>query len=260
MKLEVLVSAVGQDVSAQAEKMNLECDAVIVNQTDHVSYTEYDYHGHRNRCYEMKERGVGLSRNHALMRAEGDIILFSDEDIVYDKGYAERILAEFAQHPEADMLLFNMRVGAERATYHTEQYHRVHIWNAGRYPTYAVAARRERLIASRISFSLLFGGGARYSNGEDSLFLKDCLSYGLKLYATPVEIGEETVRESTWFHGYDEKFFTDRGVLYHFLYGRLAYPMAVRFLAAHGAQMCQDIPRGEAFTLMKQGIISVKGL
>ena len=34
------------------------------------------------------------------------------------------------------------------------------------------AVRRERLQAANITFSLLFGGGAKYSNGEDSLFLK----------------------------------------------------------------------------------------
>ena len=115
------------------------------------------------------------------------------------------------------MVLFNIRVGESRATYYTEKFHRVHIWNAGRYPTYSFAVRRERLQAANITFSLLFGGGAKYSNGEDSLFLKDCLSYGFKVYATPVELGAETERESTWFHGYHEKFFTDRGVLYHFL-------------------------------------------
>ena len=40
--------------------------------------------------------------------AEGDIVLFSDEDVVYDKGYEKRILEAFEQHPEADFLLFNL--------------------------------------------------------------------------------------------------------------------------------------------------------
>ena len=43
-----------------------------------------------------------------------------------------------------------------------------------------------------------------------------------EVYATPAELGSETERESTWFDGYHEKFFIDRGVLYHFLYGKLA--------------------------------------
>lgn len=258
MELQVLVSAVNQEVNGLAEKMNLQSDAIIINQTNHFEFTEYEYHGKQIKAYSFQEKGVGLSRNNALLRATGDILLFSDEDIVYDDGYEKKILAEFEKHPEADMLLFNMRVGESRATYYTESFHRVHIWNAGRYPTYSFAIRRDILHKSHIAFSLLFGGGAKYSNGEDSLFLKDCLKYGMKVYAVPIEIGAETERESTWFQGYHDKFFFDRGVLYHFLYGRLAYLMAVRFLLAHGAIMCQEIPRKDALQLMKKGIKEAK--
>lgn len=258
MRLQVLVSAVGQDVKSLAQRMQIESDAIIINQTDHFAYENFFQNGKQIQAYSFAEKGVGLSRNNALLRGTGDILLFSDEDIIYDAGYEQRILDEFEKHPEADMLLFNMRVGEERATYYTTQFHRVHIWNAGRYPTYSFAVRREVLHASHITFSLLFGGGAKYSNGEDSLFLKDCLSYGMKVYAVPVEIGAETVRESTWFNGYHEKFFYDRGVLYHFLYGKLAIPMAIRFLLAHGKVMCQQIDIKDAFQLMKNGIRDVK--
>ena len=109
-----------------------------------------------------------------------------------------------------------------------------------------------------MSFSLLFGGGARYSNGEDSLFLHDCLKKGLHLYAGTDEIGEEVYRESTWFKGYNEKFFTDRGVLYHYLYGRMAKPFSLRFLYAHKEEMLKEISIKEAYGLMKKGIFEGK--
>lgn len=263
MGLQVLVAAVGENPATLAGRMNLESDAIIVNQTDRYAYQEYKYlcpNGAKKiQCYNLAERGVGLSRNHALLRATGDFLLFADEDIVYDSGYEQKVLEQFAQHPEADFLLFNIRVGETRATYYTERFHRVHLWNAGRYPTYSFAVRRDKLHAAHITFHLWFGGGAKYSNGEDSLFLKDCIAYGLKVYAVPVELGMERERRSTWFQGYTEKFFIDRGVLYHFLYGKLSGLMAVRFLAAHGAVMCKEIPRKRALGLMKKGIHSVKG-
>lgn len=259
MRLQVLVSAVGEDARTLAERMHLESDAVIINQTDHFSHEEYTHNGRRIQCFSTNEKGVGISRNEALMRAEGEILLFSDEDIVYDKGYAKEVLDAFKKYPGADFLLFNMRVGASRATYHTKKFHRVRIWNAGRYPTYSFAVKRDKLLASRVMFSLLFGGGARYSNGEDSLFLRDCLRYGLRVYAVPTELGMERERESTWFKGYTDKFFLDRGVLYYFLYGKLAYLMAVRFITVHGRVMCREIPKKNALALMKKGIASVKG-
>ena len=83
MKLEILVSAVNEDVDTLAERMNLQADAIIVNQCGENTYREYTYQEHRIRCYSFAERGVGLSRNNCLMRAQGDICLFADEDIIY---------------------------------------------------------------------------------------------------------------------------------------------------------------------------------
>ena len=70
-------------------------------------------------------------------------------------------------------------------------------------------------------------------------------------------IGEEKPREgeeaSTWFKGYNEKFFYDRGVLYHYLYGSLAPVMQLRFLLKNKGTMCTEIPYKEAARLMKKG-------
>ena len=259
MKLQVLVSAVGQDVAGMAERMNLETEATIINQCSCFAYEEYEHRGCRIRCYSLAERGVGLSRNNGLMRADGELCLFGDEDIVYDCGYGVEIEEAFARHPEADMLLFNVRVAPARKTYWNEGEKRVRWYNYGRYPAYSMAARTESLHRANISFSLLFGGGARYSNGEDSLFLRDCLRAGLRILALPVVIGEEKERESTWFHGYNDKFFRDRGVLYHYLYGRMALPFSLRFLMAHGKEMCSEIGWRKAWELMLEGIREGKG-
>lgn len=254
MTLETLVAAVNQDVSALAKKMNLQSDAIIINQCGENHYSEYEHYGKKVKAYSFAEKGVGLSRNNALLRATADIVLFSDEDIVYQKGYAAQILQAFEERPKADMLLFNMEVEADRATYHIEKEHRVRFYNSGRYPTYSFAVRREKLHKANITFSLLFGGGAKYSNGEDSLFLLECLKKGFKIYALPVEIGKEVPRPSTWFCGYTEKFFFDRGVLYFYLYGKLRKLMAFRFLLAHKTVMCQEIPVRKAYELMCAGM------
>ena len=116
------------------------------------------------------------------------------------------------------------------------------------------AVRRDSLLASGSTFSLLFGGGAKYSNGEDSLFLAEFLRKGYKVYTAPVTIGREEAGDSTWFHGYNEKFFHDRGVLYHYLYGRLAGPLALRFLYAHKGTLCSEVTIKQAKQWMRDGI------
>lgn len=253
MKLQMLISAVGQDVFRLPEKMNLECDAIIINQGVPYGYEEYEYHGNHIRCFNCMEKGVGLSRNNALLRAEGEISLFADEDIVYESGYAQKVIKAFEEHPEADMLLFNVKVTEERRTYFNESFSRVRWYNCGRYPAYSFALRTEKMHELAVTYHMWFGGGARYSNGEDSLFINDCIKKGMRVYRIPVTIGEEIPRPSTWFDGYHEKFFYDRGVLYHYLYGKLAPVMAARFLLKNGNIMCQNMTRKEAWQCMKNG-------
>lgn len=250
----MLVSAVNQDVLTLADKMNIESDAIIVNQGEEFAYNEYTKGECRIQCYSLREKGVGLSRNTALMRASSEFCVFADEDIVYQPGYAAEIVAEFEKNRQADILLFNVKVAPARRTYWNMQDKRVRWYNCGRYPAYSIAARTEVLHRTNLSFSLLFGGGARYSNGEDSLFLRDCLQKRLRVYASSVVIGEEKERESTWFHGYNRIFFKDRGVLYHYLYGIMAIPFSLRFLLAHKQEMCREITAGQAFAWMREGI------
>ncbi|MCM1192308.1 MAG: glycosyltransferase family 2 protein, partial [Acetatifactor muris] len=167
MTLQLLVAAVNREPEELAEEMRIDSDAVIVSQGDHYRYEELAWRGHRLRFFSMAERGVGLSRNFSLQRADADVVLFADEDIIYEPDYAKTVLEAFAAHPEADMLLFNVQAMPGRETYRNDSFGRVRWYNCGRYPTYSFAARLRRLHEENITFSLLFGGGAKYSNGED---------------------------------------------------------------------------------------------
>ena len=197
MKVEVLASVMNTTLPETVEHMNLQSDAVIINQCDRLAYEEMKIAGHGGsaeadpqeeyliRYYSFPERGIGRSRNEAILRAEGDICLFSDADIVYEDGYEAAILAEFEKNPEADMIIFNITVEEERRTYHITERKRVHWYNCGRYGAVSFAIRRDRLLESGITFSLLFGGGAKCSNGEDSLFLTEFIKKGYLLIWHP---------------------------------------------------------------------------
>lgn len=263
MKVQLLISAMHKNPKELIKGMNVSTDAILINQCDEFGYETFcvqdeDENDRVVYAYSLKERGVGLSRNNALLRADKDISLFSDDDIVYVKDYEKRILSEFEKHSEADVLLFNVEVCEDRRTYFNQDYHRVRWYNCGRYPAYAIAIKTDKMQENNLTFSLLFGGGAKYSNGEDSLFLKDCLKAGLKMYATDVVIGKETPSESTWFFGYNKKFFYDRGVLYHYLYGAMAKVWGLRFLLKNKSVMCKEVSFKQAYAYLKEGIYFAK--
>ena len=254
MRPEVLVAALEKDPRALAEKMNIRTDCLIVNQCDRDGMEEFTHNGHTVRVLSMTKRGVGISRNAAIENSVGDILLFSDQDIVYYDGYEDIVKKEFELNPEADMLTFNINIGENRKTYENTDRGRVRLHNSGRYGAVSFAIKKDALIKSGVKFSLLFGGGAKYSAGEDSLFMCDLLKKGVKVFRTPGLLGYEDSSESTWFKGYNDKYFFDRGVLYHFLYGSLAKPLSLRFLYAHRGTLLDSMTLTKAYKLMKDGI------
>ncbi len=264
-RLQILISAVKKNPKELISSLGLETDAVLVNQfpdsEGSVSTETFDYEGKSVKVITMHDKGVGLSRNTAFDAADSDIIQFGDDDIVYDAGYSEKILKEFDSHPEADLLLFNVKAQPGRETYWNTDFKKVSWYNYGRYPAYAICGRRKKLLKSGVRYSLLFGGGAPYMNGEDSLFLHDCLKNGLAVYRTPVEIGHElSTGTSTWFEGYTDKFFFDRGVLYHFLYGKAAFIWGFRFLFKNRGTMCSEKGLGKCYRLLLKGVSHGKSI
>ena len=160
MKVEVLASVMHEEPDGLIRRMRLDSDAVVINQCDRLDYREIAESGHRIRFCSFPDRGVGRSRNEAILRAEGDICLFSDGDLVYEPGYAEAVAAEFERNPDADMILFNVTVEESRRTYHITERKKVHWYNCGRYGAVRFAVRRESILASVVTCTLGVGGGA----------------------------------------------------------------------------------------------------
>lgn len=69
MNLQVLVSTMHQTDRRLLERMNIRSDAIVINQCDHNCIENFTFRGHNILWMSMNERGVGLSRNNALMRA-----------------------------------------------------------------------------------------------------------------------------------------------------------------------------------------------
>ena len=164
-RLQMLVSAVEENTLTLADRMHLECGAVIVNQCFEQATSTYEHNASQILCLNRKERGVGLSRNLALEKAESELCLFADEDIVYREGYAQVVIDAFDKNEKADLILFNVQQSAGRQTYHISKKGRVHWYNYGRYPAYAIAARTKSLKATGVKFSTLFGGGGHARPG-----------------------------------------------------------------------------------------------
>lgn len=253
-RMESLISTMGTKPKDLCEKMNLQTDAIIINQTDRVGYTELIHKNNNIREYSFMERGVGRSRNAALMRAKGDICLMADDDMVYVNDYPHLVEEAYKRHPDADMIIFNVRIHTKDATIEkVKKSGKVNFFNSLKYGTVTFTFKKESIYKKTIFFSLLFGGGAKYSNGEDSIFLWDCLKKGLKVYAVEDTIADVYNEESSWFTGYNEKFFFDRGALFEALSPRNSRWLIYQYALRKNRQYQDDMPMNESIRLMQKG-------
>lgn len=260
MNLQVLVSCMHQVDHSLLKKMNIQTDAIIINQCDSFNFEKSNYNNNQIYFYSFAERGVGLSRNNALMRATADICLFADEDVTYIDGYKNIVLQAFKDNPEADIILFNVpSTNPNRPTYIIKKNMRVRWYNCLRYGAVNIAVRTHKLKRANVYFSLLFGGGAKYSAGEDSLFLSECIRNGLKVYSVPTKIGYVNQKDSTWFNGYSNKYFLDKGAFYYFLSKRWAKLLCLQFVFRHRKKFAHEKSWIEALKLMLEGVKKVKG-
>ena len=231
MTLQVLVATMHQTNFQVAERMNLKCRAVLANQADRAEIFRHDGEDGDWLMITTPTRGVGLNRNIALLASDADILIFGDDDMVYNDGMPEAVIEAFRQNPRADVMLFGLNITKDGMIVERRETptRRVYMWNSMRYGTCRIAVRRKAILDHNITFHQSFGGGCVFSAGEDSLFLKACFDAGLKVYSHSYVLGNCAKDTSTWFVGYNEKYFYDKGVLVRKLFPRSAYLMALYF-------------------------------
>lgn len=217
MKIQILVAAMNQKDYSLIEKMNIVTDAIVGNQCNFNSVEKFKIGDQRIQYLNFEEVGVGLNRNNALMRADADICLFADDDMVYEDNYVEIIEKAFSNHPDADVIIFNLREKIITRKIISKE-SKVGYLNYLRYGTARVAVRLSSIKKHGIYFNQCFGGGTEHCHGEDNLFLNACLKSKLKIVAVPEYIATLTEeRASSWNNGYDEKYVRDQGVLFRTL-------------------------------------------
>ena len=214
-RFEILCVTMHQNDFSKLDEMNIHSDVVFANQCDRTAYEEHEFDGHTAKMISTQTRGVGINRNTALMYATAEICLFADDDVKYVDNVEQLVLSEFDAHPDADIFIFNLDTDdtsrPQKKYFQTKKcsrYCRVP-W-AG----FRIAIRLSSIRKANVWFTTLFGGGCVFPSGEDSMWLTEAKRKGLTLYVSKEIIGTVSFNTSTWFTGYNEKYYYARGVYY----------------------------------------------
>ncbi len=253
-RLCVLCATRKQTDFSLAERMNLECDALFANQASCFAEQRAGHEGKRLRMLTTETRGIGVNRNVALMAADSELLLFSDDDVQYYKGYAEAVCKAFDEQPKADVIVFGLDITNHGAVskQRREKKRRLHRYNGLGAGACRIAVRASSIAKKRIAFSPLFGGSATYSHGEDSLFLLDCYRSGLRVYGNPFVLGQCAQDVSSWFRGHHEKYFYDKGALIAAGFPRTKSLMKWVFL--YKFRKTSQLPKRVILRRMKEGM------
>ncbi len=228
MRIEVLVSTMFQNDMSLISTMNIKGDVLIVNQSNNDADESFISNDTRIRFISSKERGLSRSRNIAIKNSSGDICLFADDDITYNDDYIETIREQYKMNPSADIIVFPVpSLNPERSKSYSKKIQRIGYLRSMRVYSYEISFRRDAVIRAGVSFNELFGAGSgKYSCGEENIFLFDCLRKRLRILFVPKKIGVVSHSSSTWFNGYDDKFFFDKGAMFY----AMSKPMAIAFI------------------------------
>ena len=244
MKLEVLLSTI--DVKTKdLDNMNITCKCTVINKGIKEGLVK-----HKNfNIYTYNESGVSKSKNRGLSKISEDIILLSDDDVVYSDTFEKDILNEFKNNDKADVIFFNVE-SPKRGKRELTKRKRMHIWNSLNYATYNIAFRRKSI--KGITFNEMFGPGAKYNNGTDTMFIKDIYENKLKVYSSPIYIGKVNQGESTWFKGYNEKYFYNKGALFTAINKQMRHILMLQYLIRH-KEVLTDYKLFDAYKIMLKG-------
>lgn len=260
MKLEVLLATMNQVDDSILDTMNVSTDIIVCNQNENcVSYKCYERNEHNVRWYNFSEKGVGLNRNNALLRATADICVLADDDIIYNENYDQIIINAFKLRPDVDILLFNIHSLPNEKRYIATKDKRIHRYNCGKFGAVRIAFRRMSVIKNAVSFNQLFGGGSIFAAGEDTMFIRDCIRKGLKVVAVSDFILKlNDLRPSTWFRGYDQKYFEDMGSSYYYHFKSLANLCVMLQLFKRRKAILENYSFVQAWRFAKIGIRKFK--
>lgn len=254
MKIQVLASVMNQQGDSIIKKMKLASDAIIINQCGVFSEKKIKSVYGTIIWINTAERGAALSRNTALQRSNADVAVFADDDIIYRDDYVKIIEEEFECHPEADIILFNVpSLNPDRPNPQISSWGRVRLWNGLKYGTFNIAFRVNRVRKKCISFNQYFGGGAQFGSGEDTLFIVESLKKGLKIYKSPKIIAVGKQESSTWFSGFNEKYFLDKGALFEAICGRCSFFLYLQYLFRHNEEYAGKYSKKQVLDIMKRG-------
>lgn len=229
MKIEVLVPTYNKTKSQcldLATFLNIKGPCVISNQNGgEILETINDL-----KYIESSTKGIGKNRESLLLNASGDYLILIDDDTPLRGDYTEIVESELKRLNFPDVVYFGRISYSKVFTDIKFKNRKVRFFkNISSIGAPGVVVSRNFLIKNHIHFTDKLGVPNYTYLGEDSFFNYCCFKKSNNLFTSSKQILFLKDNESSYFEGYDERYYFSHGYLYKILYGNFAFLYCVRF-------------------------------
>lgn len=253
MKLEVLVSTMNQNNYEIIDNMNINTDAIIINQCgkDGINIIKRD--NFKVKFINSKEKGLSKSRNKAIHNSTSDICILADDDLVYQDNLVEIINTYFKANPDVDIITFQVEGINKKFKQYSDKEKKLNYISALKISSVEIAFKTNSIKKNNIKFREEFGSGSKYIMGEENIFLYDCLKSGLKIKYIPIKIADLYIGDSTWFKGYSKKYFISRGAGYGAMSKKFSILLIMQFAIRHYKKYSSETSLFKSIKYMFEG-------
>lgn len=251
-KTEILLSCMFLSDSEEIiKRSHITSDTVIINQCDEENYKEENICNALMRTFSVTDRGLTKSRNLAISKSQADICIICDDDEIFNEGYEKAVLSAYDALPDADIIIFDM---VDRPLKWGDSIKRLGYIDLMSVSSWQITFRREKLLASGVLFDENMGAGSGNGAEEEFRFLTQCRKAKLRIYHYPFRLASVAQTQSTWFKGFDEEFFVNRGNTTRYIMG---LPLSVLYAAYYAFAKRKQL---SGMSMLRAFSYTVKGI
>ena len=251
-KTEILLSCMFlSDSEEMIKRSHITSDTVIINQCDEENYKEENICNALLRTFSVTDRGLTKSRNLAISKSQADICIICDDDEIFNDGYEKAVSSAYDALPDADIIIFDM---VDRPLKWGNSIKRLGYIDLMSVSSWQITFRREKLLASGVLFDENMGAGSGNGAEEEFRFLTQCRKAKLRIYHYPFRLASVAQTQSTWFKGFDEEFFVNRGNTTRYIMG---LPLSVLYAAYYAFAKRKQL---SGMSMLRAFSYTVKGI
>ena len=231
--LQLLISTKGKKDFSFLNKMfdnclSLDYSILIVDQSEIPKDLSLISELKNIEYYNIKANGLSNSRNFAISKSNAEICLLCDDDVIYEKNFADIIINSFKKN-DHDVITYYAKNNAGELFKNYPNVKNHNYRSISFVNTFLIAFRRDKIISNKIQFDPLFGLGSTFETGDEYIFLRNIIDHKLKIFCCPKIILTHSFESSGQFANEDKNIFARSAIFYKF-YGYLSYIKLVHHL------------------------------